>query len=141
MATQRAICACTRGSRPRVAPKKMNAPDSGLTIENSVPNASRKVFKADRYSSLWIPDADGLYQSYQSDQLGARGIRNGTILQISLLPEHEVIAVAGRRIAQLARAGSPAEHVDDVCTMLVDDHRRTLMSHIVRASAHELIAF
>src|SRR5882762_11135728 len=43
MATQRDTFERTRGSSSRVAPKKMNAPDSGLTIENSAPNASRKV--------------------------------------------------------------------------------------------------
>jgi hypothetical protein len=43
MATQRDTCLRTRGSSSRVAPKKMNVPDSGLTMENRAPNASRKV--------------------------------------------------------------------------------------------------
>src|ERR1700722_18975029 len=43
MATQPDTCLRTRGSSSRVAPKKMNAPDIGLTMENSAPNASKKV--------------------------------------------------------------------------------------------------
>jgi len=43
MATQRDTCLRTFSSSPSVAPKKMKAPESGLTIENSAPNASRNV--------------------------------------------------------------------------------------------------
>src|SRR5579871_3778486 len=45
MATQREICLRILGSMPSVAPKKMKAPEKGLTIENSAPKASRKVAK------------------------------------------------------------------------------------------------
>ena len=45
MPTQRETCERSFGSMPWVAPKKMKAPDSGLTIENSAPKASRNVVK------------------------------------------------------------------------------------------------
>ena len=43
METQRDTAARTAGSSSRVAPKNINAPDNGLTMENSAVNDSRKV--------------------------------------------------------------------------------------------------
>src|ERR1700726_770195 len=47
MATQRETAERTLGSSSRVAPKKINAPDKGLTMENNAPNASKNVAKPD----------------------------------------------------------------------------------------------
>src|SRR5712671_5088437 len=47
MATQRDTAERTLGSSSRVAPKKINAPDKGLTMENNAPNASKNVAKPD----------------------------------------------------------------------------------------------
>src|SRR6266850_8234059 len=47
MATQRDTAERTLGSSSRVAPKKINAPDRGLTMENNAPNASKNVAKPD----------------------------------------------------------------------------------------------
>src|SRR5712675_529131 len=47
MATQRETAERTLGSSSRVAPKKINAPDRGLTMENNAPNASKNVAKPD----------------------------------------------------------------------------------------------
>jgi hypothetical protein len=57
MATQREIWARVRGSISRVAPKKMKAPESGLTMENNAPNASRKVVNLAPFGSPWRASA------------------------------------------------------------------------------------
>src|ERR1700761_9348897 len=43
IATQRETAARVLGSSSRVAPKKMKAPESGFTMENSAPKASKNV--------------------------------------------------------------------------------------------------
>src|ERR1700723_1283293 len=52
------------------------------------------------------------------------GIRDGAVLKIAALPEEEVITVAGCAAGQMAVVGDPAEHVDDMRAVLVDDNRR-----------------
>src|SRR6202790_5035673 len=69
MATQRDTCVRTRGSSSRVAPKKMNAPDSGLTIENRAPNASRKVVT----SAPWVPSARSTAAVLFAEAVAVRG--------------------------------------------------------------------
>src|SRR5256884_838485 len=78
-------------------------------------------------------------QAYQPQQFVPTGIRHGAILQIPRLPEGQVITAAGRVPGQGTSTGRPAEYVDDVRTVLVDDHRRALMIQVVCAPANEAV--
>src|SRR5450755_3817138 len=79
-------------------------------------------------------------QPDQPQQLVPVRIGDGAILQVARPPKDEVITVAGRIPRQRTFIGSPTEHIDDVLTVLVDDHRGALMSHVVCAPADESIA-
>src|SRR2546429_2593894 len=78
-------------------------------------------------------------QAYQPQQFVPAGIRHGAILQIPRLPEGQGITAAGRVPWQRTSTGRPAEYVDDVRTVLVDDDRRALMIQVVCAPANEAV--
>src|ERR1700728_3743446 len=106
MATQRDTCLRTRGSSSRVAPKKMNAPDIGLTMENRAPNASKKVV-------TWAPCNRGATSSAAvllPQPMAVRGHQVETVDAPQLGNFLERQSLEGRFVLQRMQ-GNPLEQV------------------------------
>src|SRR5450631_3288403 len=87
-----------------------------------------------------VAGAHILQQPNKSKQFIPSGVRDGAILQISGLPESEVIAVARCIARHRSSRARPTKYINDVRAVLVDDHRGTLMIKIICTSANESIA-
>src|SRR5438309_591050 len=66
-------------------------------------------------------------------------IRDGTILETVGLPKDQVIAIPRHLDRQGSLSGGPADHIDDVRAVAVDDYSGALMLQIVDTSANELV--
>jgi hypothetical protein len=92
-------------------------------------------FALTRFSAARI-----LQQLLESEQLIPTGIRDGAILQIARLPKDKVITIPRQLARQRPLYGGPAEDVDDVRAVPVDDYRGALMFQVVDTAADKLEA-
>src|SRR6266853_4071859 len=74
-----------------------------------------------------VPGARILQQPHESKQFIPSGIRDGAILEAVGLPKDYVIAIPRHLDRQGSLSGGPAEHIDDVRAVPVDDHCGALM--------------
>ena len=84
--------------------------------------------------------AEILQQLHEPKQFIPTGIRDSAILQIARLPKDEMITISRQPARQGSLCRGPAEHVDDVRAVPVDDYRGALMFQIVDTAADELVA-
>src|ERR1700689_5308202 len=94
-----------------------------------------------RHTEVYSPKGSSLFaqQAPQPQKLVPASIRHGAILDIALLPEREMVAAARSVVGQARSAGRPGEYVDDMCAVLVHDHRRALMVNVIGAPADQAI--
>jgi len=86
-----------------------------------------------------VPGARILQQAHESKQLTPSDIRDGTILETVGPPKDQVIPIPRHLDRQGSLSGGPADHIDDVRAVPVDDYSGALMLQIVDTSANELV--
>jgi hypothetical protein len=97
------------------------------------------TYRLGALSSSVLP-AQILQQPHECKQFIPTGIRNGAILQVAGFPRDKVITIARQLARQGSLGGRPAEHVDDVRAVPVDDNGGALMFQVVDTPADEFIA-
>src|SRR3984885_8401 len=99
------------------------------------------------YSRAWftflrssVPCAQVLQQPHESQQFIPSRIRDGAILQIPDPPKDKVIAAARHVAGQGSLCCGPAEDVDDVQAVPIDDDGSALMFQVINTPAAQFIA-
>ncbi len=96
--------------------------------------------KRTRTKVTLFPRAEILQQAYQSGELRPVGVRDGAVTQISHFPTSDVVTASACSLRHAAFTRRPAEYIDEVRAVLVNDDRRTLVVEVIRTPAEEPIA-
>ena len=87
-----------------------------------------------------VVDVQILHQPHEALQLIPACVRDGAGVNIAGAPAQEVIAVTSCARGQCAARRGPAEQVDDMRSVLIDDGGGTLVVKVIGAAADQAIA-